>query len=94
MVLSLLPDRSTEREREGQAGREGGERVTEGVPYKKEGCSTQKHKVLGLEGVSVWVWRGMGIGSALQLSVLSFKPQHNPANLTHCDLKTWGIFFF
>lgn len=46
MVLSLLPDRTTERDR----GREGGKRVTEGVLYKKEGCSTQKHKVLGLHG--------------------------------------------
>lgn len=45
MVLSLLPDRSTERE----AGR-GGWRVTEGVLYKKEGCSTQKHKIWGLDG--------------------------------------------
>lgn len=52
MVLSLLPDRGTERER--HAGREG-RGVTEGVLYKKEGRSAQKDKVLGLVGVDVWV---------------------------------------
>lgn len=58
MVLSLLPDR---RERRG-----GGS--PRGVLYKKEGCSTQKHNVLGgwmgLQGASVLVLRGMGTGSA------------------------------
>lgn len=62
MVLSLLPDRSTER----GAGREG-----RGSP---RGSCTRKRGVLlrntgfwgwmGLEGVTVWVLRGMGIGSA------------------------------
>lgn len=64
MVLSVLPDRSTETE--GQGGREGGKRVTEGVLYKKEGSSSKKNHTqrfwgwTDLEVVNVWVLRGMG----------------------------------
>lgn len=64
MVLSLLPDRGTERERE--AGREG-----RGSP---RGSCTRKRAVLpkktkfwgwmGLERVNVWVLRGMGFSAA------------------------------
>lgn len=60
MLLSLLPDRGTERERE--RDREGGKRVTEGVLYKKEGRSAQKDKVLGLVEGDVWCWKGDGLG--------------------------------
>lgn len=49
MVLLLLPDK-TQRERERERGWEGGTRATKGVLYKKEGCYTQKDKVLGLGG--------------------------------------------
>lgn len=92
MVLSLLLERSTERER----GREGGKRVTKGSCTRKRGVLLKNTKFwgwMGLEGVNVWVLRGMGINS-MQESVFMFKPHQNPANPIHRTprLKDLGIF--
>ena len=97
MVLSLLPDRSTERERERGKG---GRRVTEGVRCKKEGCSAQKHKVLGLETTGRSDCLGFFLGGGLQalhISVFRFKPHRNPANMIHQNhtrlKRLWGDSF-
>lgn len=63
MVLSLLPDRSTEKE----ARREGRGSLT-GSCTRKKGVLLKNTKFwgwMGLEGVNVWVFEGgMGFSSA------------------------------
>lgn len=73
MVLSLLPDRGTEREakREGRGSLRGSCTRKRGVLLK----NTKFRGWMGLEGVNVWVLRGMGIRSK---AVFRFKPHQNP----------------
>lgn len=72
MLLSLLPDRGTELERE--TGREGRGSLR-GSCTRKRVVLPQKDKVLGLVGVDGF--KG-GWASALQGGIAEDQPNHNP----------------
>lgn len=80
MVLSLLSDRSTERERQGGRGR-GSPR---GSCTRKRGVLLKNTKFLGPDSPGGSECLGFeGDGHQLQDSVFRFKPHQNPANLIH-----------
>lgn len=73
MVLSLLPDRSTEREREAREG--GGS--PRGSCTRKRGVLLKNTKFQGwrrLEGATVWIFLGGDGLQALHISVFKLKP--------------------